>query len=173
MLGISQTKLFTDLTKKDIDNMIDINLKSVLLITQEVVKNMLQRQNGCIINISSVWGITGGSCEVHYSAAKAGMIGFSKALAKEMALSNIRVNAIAPGCIDTDMTSYLTEEEREEIKNEIPLKRIGTPKDVANCAYMLTQNEYITGQVITVDGRLDKLKNREIYPLFFYELNNE
>lgn len=139
--------------------MIDTNLKSVILITQYVVKDMLKRQEGSIINISSVWGITGGSCEVHYSMTKAGIIGFTKALAKEMGLSNIRVNAIAPGCIDTDMTNHLDKDEKESLKEEIPLKRIGIPEDIANCVYMLTQNEYITGQVITVDGRLDKLKN--------------
>lgn len=93
--GISQVKLFTDLTDEDIDSMININLKSVFYVTQEVIKNMIHNKSGCIINISSVWGVTGGSCEVHYSAAKAGIIGMTKALAKEMGPSNIRVNAIA------------------------------------------------------------------------------
>lgn len=152
MHGIAQTKLFTDLTESDIDNMLNTNLKSVMLITQEVVRDMIQKQKGCIINISSVWGVTGGSCEVHYSASKAGIIGFTKALAKEMGLSNIRVNAIAPGCIETDMIASITKEEKEELEKEIPLGRTGTPEDVANCVYMLIQNEYITGQVITIDG---------------------
>lgn len=150
--GISQVKLFTDLTDEDIDNMLNTNLKSVFYVTQEVIKNMLHNKSGNIINISSVWGITGGSCEVHYSAAKAGVIGMTKALAKEMGPSNIRVNAIAPGAIDTDMNNNLSEEEKIELEKEIPLKRIGTPEDVANSVYMLINNEYITGEVIKVDG---------------------
>jgi 3-oxoacyl-[acyl-carrier protein] reductase len=152
MHGISQIKLFTDLTDEDIDNMIDVNLKSVFSVTQEVVKSMIKNQEGDIINISSVWGITGGSCEVHYSATKAGIIGMSKALAKELATSNIRVNVIAPGVIDTDMNNELTKEEMKVLENEIPLKRIGKAEEIANTAYMLTENKYITGQVITVDG---------------------
>ena len=104
------------------------------------------------MNISSVWGITGGSCEVHYSSTKAGIIGITKSLAKEVGPSNIRVNAIAPGFIDTEMNNNLTDKEIEEIKKEIPIKRIGSPNDVANCVSMIIKNEYITGQVITVDG---------------------
>lgn len=150
--GISQVKLFTDLTDEDIDSMININLKSVFYVTQEVIKNMIHNKSGCIINISSVWGVTGGSCEVHYSAAKAGIIGMTKALAKEMGPSNIRVNAIAPGFIDTEMNKNLSKEDIEELEKEIPLKRIGTPKDVANSVYMLISNEYITGEVIKIDG---------------------
>ena len=115
MHGISQIKLFTDLTDEDINNMIDINLKSVFYVTQEGVKNMIQNKEGCIINMSSIWGITGGSCEVHYSATKAGIIGMTKALAKELGPSNIRVNAIAPGLIMTDMNKELS---KEEIKME-------------------------------------------------------
>ena len=150
--GIAQEKLFTDLTDEDIDRMIDVNLKSVFYITQETIKDMIYRQEGCIINISSVWGITGGSCEVHYSATKAGIIGMTKALAKEVGLSNIRVNAIAPGAIDTDMNKNLNQLEIEDLEKEIPLKRMGTPKDIANAVYMLIRNPYITGQVIKVDG---------------------
>ncbi|MCI8396953.1 MAG: 3-oxoacyl-ACP reductase FabG [Clostridia bacterium] len=150
--GIAQEKLFTDLTDEDIDKMIDVNLKSVFYVTQETIKDMIHRQEGCIINISSVWGITGGSCEVHYSATKAGIIGMTKALAKEVGLSNIRVNAIAPGAIDTDMNKNLNQLEIEDLEKEIPLKRMGTPKDIANAVYMLIRNPYITGQVIKVDG---------------------
>lgn len=150
--GIAQEKLFTDLTDEDIDRMIDVNLKSVFYITQETIKDMIYRQEGCIINISSVWGITGGACEVHYSATKAGIIGMTKALAKEVGLSNIRVNAIAPGAIDTDMNKNLNQLEIEDLEKEIPLKRMGTPKDIANAVYMLIRNPYITGQVIKVDG---------------------
>lgn len=150
--GIAQEKLFTDLTDEDIDNMIDVNLKSVFYVTQETIKDMIHRKEGCIINISSVWGITGGSCEVHYSATKAGIIGMTKALAKEVGPSNIRVNAVAPGAIDTYMNKNLTKEDIEELKKEILLKRIGIPEDIANTVYMLIQNEYITGEVIKVDG---------------------
>ena len=152
MHGISQFKLFTELNDNDIEKMLNINLKSVFIVTQEVISNMIHNKSGCIINISSVWGITGASCEVHYSAAKAGVIGLTKALAKEVGPSNIRVNAVAPGCTYTDMNSELTEEEIEELKKEIPLKRIGMPKDIADCVYMIVENEYITGEVIKVDG---------------------
>ncbi len=150
--GISQEKLFTDLTDRDIDIMLDTNLKSVFFVTREAIKSMIHEKEGCIINISSVWGITGGSCEVHYSAAKAGIIGMTKALAKEEGPSNIRVNAVAPGFIATDMNARYTKEDIEEIEKETLLKRIGTPEDVANTCYMLIENKYITGQVITVDG---------------------
>ena len=152
MHGISQIKLFTDLTDEDINNMIDINLKSVFYVTQEGVKNMIQNKEGCIINMSSIWGITGGSCEVHYSATKAGIIGMTKALAKELGPSNIRVNAIAPGLIMTDMNKELSEEEIKDVEAEIPLMKIGMPEDIADCVYMLIKNEYITGEVIKIDG---------------------
>lgn len=152
MHGISQIKLFTDLTDEDIDIMIDVNLKSVFYVTQEAVKSMIQNKEGCIINISSIWGITGGSCEVHYSAAKAGIIGMTKALAKELGPSNIRVNAIAPGAINTDMNKEFSKEEMKEVEEEIPLRKIGEPQDIADCVYMLINNEYITGEVIKIDG---------------------
>ncbi len=152
MHGISQIKLFTELTNEDIDNMINVNLKSVFYVTREAIKSMIKNQEGSIVNISSVWGTVGGACEVHYSATKAGIIGMTKALAKEVALSNIRVNAVAPGAIDTDMNSDLTKEELQELEKEILLGRIGRTEDIANCVYMLIQNSYITGQVITVDG---------------------
>lgn len=150
--GIAQEKLFTDLTDEDIDTMIDTNLKSVFYVTQEVIKDMINRKEGCIVNISSVWGITGGSCEVHYSATKAGIIGMTKALAKEVGPSNIRVNAVAPGLINTEMNKNLTQLDIEELEKEIPLKRMGTPEDIANAVNMLIQNTYITGEVIKIDG---------------------
>ena len=152
MHGISQIKLFTDLTDEDINNMIDINLKSVFYVTQEGVKNMIQNKEGCIINMSSIRGITGGSCEVHYSTTKAGIIGMTKALAKELGPSNIRVNAIAPGLIMTDMNKELSKEEIKDVEAEIPLMKIGMPEDIADCVYMLIKNEYITGEVIKIDG---------------------
>ena len=150
--GISQIKMFTDLTDEDWQNMIDINLTSVFYMIREVLPSMIREKNGCIINISSVWGTNGGACEVHYSATKAGIIGMTKALAKEVGPSNIRVNAIAPGIIDTSMNSELSKEEVIDIKNNIPLERIGEPDDIANCVKLLIENKYITGQVITVDG---------------------
>lgn len=150
--GISQIKPFADIEEEDWDNMIDTNLKSVYLTTKAVINNMITNKSGSIINISSIWGITGGSCEVHYSAAKAGMIGLTKALAKEMALSNIKVNAIAPGIIETDMNNDLTEEDIVELGKEIPLQRVGTPKEIAKAVKWLAESEYITGQVIRIDG---------------------
>ena len=150
--GISQIKPFADIEEDDWDNMINNNLKSVYLVTKAVISNMLQNQAGAIINISSIWGITGASCEVHYSAAKAGIIGMTKALAKEMALSNITVNAIAPGMIETDMNSELTPEETDEVVNEIPLKRMGKPEEIAKTVKFLIETPYITGQTIRVDG---------------------
>ena len=150
--GISQTKLFTDITDEDWQNMINTNLSSAFYMIQEVLPSMIHEKNGSIINISSVWGINGGSCEVHYSAAKAGMIGMTKALAKELGPSNIRVNAIAPGIIDTDMNKGYSEQEIKEIKEEIPLGRIGEPEDVAKCVKWLVEDDYTTGQVISING---------------------
>lgn len=150
--GISQIKPFADIEENDWDNMINNNLKTVYLTTKAVINNMIRNQTGTIINISSIWGITGASCEVHYSTAKAGIIGMTKALAKEMALSNIRVNAIAPGMIETDMNNELNEEEIAEIEKDIPLKRSGKPEEVAKTAKWLAETQYITGQIIRVDG---------------------
>lgn len=150
--GISQIKPFADIEEEDWDNMINTNLKSVYLTTKAVINNMINNKNGSIINISSIWGITGGSCEVHYSASKAGIIGLTKALAKEMALSNIKVNAVAPGIIETDMNNDLGKEDIEELKKEIPLNKIGTPQEIAKAVKWLAGSEYITGQVIRIDG---------------------
>lgn len=150
--GISQVKLFTDITDEDWEDMIKNNLYSVFYCTQEVIPTMINKKLGCIINISSVWGMVGGSCEVHYSAAKAGIDGMTKALAKELGPSNIRVNSIAPGIIDTDMNKNITENELENLKEEIPLGRIGYSKDIAKCVKWLSEDEYITGQVISING---------------------
>lgn len=150
--GISQIKPFADIEEEDWDNMINNNLKSAYLVTKQVINNMIQNKQGSIINISSIWGITGGSCEVHYSTAKAGIIGMTKALAKEMALSNITVNAIAPGLIETDMNAELTKEDINSIEQEIPLGRMGKPEDIAKTVKWLIQTTYITGQIIRVDG---------------------
>lgn len=150
--GISQTKLFTDITEEEWDNIMNVNLKSAYFTTQEVLSNMINRKKGLIINISSVWGIVGASCEVAYSVSKAGLDGLTKSLAKELGLSNIRVNSIAPGIIDTDMNKNLDEITVNEIKEEIPLNRIGRPVDIYRCAKWLVEDEYTTGQVISVNG---------------------
>lgn len=152
--GISQEKMFQDITDEDWDEIIKVNLYSVFCVTQEVIKNMLKNKEGCIINISSIYGINGGSCAVTYSATKAGIDGMTKALAKELGPSNIRVNSIAPGCMDTDMNSYLTEQEWEEIKNETPLQKIGKGIDIAKCVEWLIEDNFTTGQVISINGGL-------------------
>lgn len=150
--GISQEKLFTEITDEDWNKMIQTNLNSVFYCTQEAVPYMLAKQEGTIINISSIWGVTGGSCEVHYSVTKAGIDGMTKALAKELGPSHIRINSIAPGAIDTDMNIDVTEEEWEELKQEIPLEKIGRTTDIAKCAKWLIEDEYTTGQVISING---------------------
>ena len=150
--GISQIKPFTDITDEDWEKMMQINLNSVFYCTQEVLENMIYNKKGCIINISSIWGITGGSCEVHYSVAKAGIDGMTKALAKELGPSNIRVNSIAPGIIVTDMNLDYTEEEIQEINDQIPLGKFGEGIDIAKCARWLIEDNYTTGQIISLNG---------------------
>ena len=150
--GISQTKLFTEITDEDWQSMINNNLNSAFYCTREAVKNMIHNKQGLVINISSIWGLTGASMEVHYSTAKAGLIGFTKALAKELGPSNIRVNSIAPGIIDTDMNKEYSLEEKEVIKGEIPLEKIGNTIDIAKCVEWLIDDEYTTGQVISING---------------------
>ena len=132
--------------------MIQTNLTSVFYCTQEAIKNMISRKEGLIINISSIWGVTGSSCEVHYSVAKAGIDGMTKALAKEVGPSNIRVNSIAPGIIDTDMNKAYTDEEIKDIIEDIPLNKIGKKVDIARCVEWLIEDEYTTGQVISING---------------------
>ena len=150
--GISQTKLFTDITDEDWNNMLNIDLNSVFYMSQEVAKHMIYEKEGCIINISSIWGMIGASCEVHYSVAKAGVDAMTKSLAKELGPSNIRVNSIAPGIIDTDMNKYLSEKELEQIKEEIPLGKIGETSSIAKCAKWLIEDNYTTGQIISING---------------------
>lgn len=150
--GISQIKLFTDITDEDWERMVGVNLSGVFYTTRAVVPSMVRRKNGCIINISSVWGVHGASCEVHYSAAKAGVIGMTKALAKELGPSGISVNCIAPGVIDTPMNSHLSEEEMGELIECTPLGRLGTPEDIAYAARFLESSRFTTGQILGVDG---------------------
>ena len=150
--GISEYKLFTDETDEDWDKIINTNLYSVFAMSQEVIPNMIHNKKGLIINMSSAWGVVGGSLEVIYSVSKAGVDGLTKALAKELGPSNIRVNSIAPGMIYTKMNSKFTKEELEEIKEEIPLGKIGETTDVAKCVEWLIEDRYTTGQVISING---------------------
>ena len=150
--GISQEGLFTDVTEEEWQKIISTNLNSVFYCNQQALKYMIPEQQGCIINISSIWGETGASCEVAYSTTKAAINGMTKALAKEIGPSNIRVNAIAPGIIDTDMNRNLTNEELEQIKEQIPLNKIGKALDIAKCIKWLIEDEYTTGQIISING---------------------
>lgn len=150
--GISEFKLFTDVTDEDWNNIINNNLYSSFIMSQEVVKNMIQNKQGTIINISSVWGVVGASCEAVYSISKAGIDAMTKSLAKELGPSNIRVNSIAPGIINTSMNSRLNEEDIKSIKEEIPLQKIGNCIDIAKCIDWLINDEYTTGQIISING---------------------
>ncbi len=150
--GISEYKLFTDETDEDWKRIMDTNLYSAFVMSQEVIPNMIHNKVGCIINISSIWGVTGASLEVLYSTSKAGLNGMTKALAKELGPSNIRVNAIAPGIIQTSMNNKFSKEELEEIKEEIPLEKIGKTEDIAKCVKWLIEDNYTTGQIISING---------------------
>lgn len=151
--GISYVGLLTDMTYQQWREVIDINLSACFLTCRHAVPEMVRRRRGKIINISSVWGSTGASMEVAYSASKGGVNAFTRALAKELAPSNIQVNAIACGVIDTDMNKCFGEEEMNMLVQEIPADRLGRPEEVAALVVQLcTGNEYLTGQVITLDG---------------------
>lgn len=150
--GISQFKEFTQITDKDWNNMINTNLNSVFYMTQEACKYMIHKKNGCIINISSIWGLVGSSCEAHYSVSKAGVDAMTKSLAKELGPSNIRINSIAPGIINTDMNKKLNENELNSIKEEIPLEKIGNAVDIEKCVEWLIEDQYTTGQIISING---------------------
>lgn len=150
--GISIWGPFTELTDNQWDEIIKTNLYSAVVTTQETIKYMIPRKKGCIINISSIWAMVGASCEVAYSVSKAGMDGLTKALAKELGPSNIRVNSIAPGAIDTDMNSDLTEEELKVLELETPLGRIGKTIDIAKAVNWLVEDDFTTGQIISPNG---------------------
>ncbi|MBQ9086905.1 MAG: 3-oxoacyl-ACP reductase FabG [Clostridia bacterium] len=152
--GISQIKLFTELTDEDWSHMLNTNLSGAFYVTREALKPMISQKSGRVIFIGSMWGKVGASCEVHYSAAKSGLRGMTMALAKELGLSGITVNCIEPGVILTDMNRELSEDTLRELKEETPVGRLGTPEDVASLAVFLASKEagFITGQVIGVDG---------------------
>lgn len=152
--GIAQQKLFTDITAEDWDRMFDVNVKGIFHCCQCVLPYMIKKKQGKIINISSIWGMTGASCEVHYSTAKAAVIGFTKALAKELGPSNIQVNCVAPGIIETDMNNSLDESARDSLLQDTPLMRFGTPADIAHAVFYLASDKakFLTGQVISPNG---------------------
>ena len=152
--GIAEQRLFTDITSEAWDRMISVNLTGVFNCIKAVLPGMISRKSGKIVNVSSIWGITGASCEVHYSAAKAAVIGLTKALAKEVGPSNIQVNCVAPGVIDTEMNASLTEAARMAITEETPLGRIGTAEEVASAILYLASPKagFITGQVLSPNG---------------------
>jgi 3-oxoacyl-[acyl-carrier protein] reductase len=152
--GISQQKLFTDISDEDWRYMTAVNLDGVFYCAREALRGMIKKKSGSIINISSMWGEVGASCEVHYSAVKAAVIGLTKALAKEVGPSNIRVNCITPGVIDTEMMSSFSDEDKAQLIEETPLARLGTPKDIADAAVFLASDKagFITGQVLGVNG---------------------
>ena len=150
--GIAQEKMFIDVTVEDWNEIINNNLYSTFCVIQEVLPTMTARKKGCIINISSIWGMVGASCESIYSISKAGIDAMTKSLAKELGPSNIRINSIAPGIIDTDMNKNLSEQDIKNIENEIPLERIGSTVDIAKCVEWLVEDNYTTGQIISING---------------------
>ena len=154
--GIAQQKLFTDITPDEWQHMLDVNLSGAFHLCQLALPGMIRRKAGRILTVSSMWGQTGGSCEVHYSAAKAGLIGLTKALAKEEGPSGITVNCVAPGVIDTDMMAAFTAEDKAALADETPVGRLGTADEVAKLLVFLAGEDagYITGQVFGVNGGL-------------------
>ncbi|MEJ2104572.1 MAG: 3-oxoacyl-[acyl-carrier-protein] reductase [Ignavibacteriaceae bacterium] len=152
--GITRDNLLLRMTEKDFDDVINANLKSVFNYTKAVIKHMIKQRYGRIVNIASVVGIIGNPGQANYAASKAGVIGFTKSMARELASRNITVNAVAPGYIETDMTSKLSDEQRKKLTDMIPMSRMGKPEDIAKVVGFLCSPEadYITGQVIAVDG---------------------
>ncbi|MTI69966.1 MAG: 3-oxoacyl-[acyl-carrier-protein] reductase [Firmicutes bacterium] len=152
--GITKDNLLMRMSKDDWNDVINVNLTGAYNLCKSLIRSMIRKKNGCIINISSVVGITGNPGQCNYSASKAGLIGLTKSLAKEVGKKNIRVNAIAPGFIETEMTDKLNENVIKEYKKNIPLKKLGSPEDIANTVAFLASDlaSYITGQVIVVDG---------------------
>ncbi|GBC08983.1 hypothetical protein RclHR1_08520009 [Rhizophagus clarus] len=152
--GVSYDSLIVKLKEKEVDDIIQTNLLGTIYMCSHISKQMIKVRKGCIINISSVAGLYGNSGQSIYSASKAGVIGFSKSLAKEISRKNIRVNVIAPGFIETDMTSTMSESAKESYKDKILMQRFGKPEEVAEAALYLAKAEYVTGQTLVVDGGL-------------------
>ena len=150
--GVSLIKQVQDVTVDEFDKVMSVNVKGAFLCTREAVKGMLEKKDGLIVNISSVWGEVGGSCESVYSASKSALIGFTKALAGELGYSGIRVNAVSPGIIDTPMNAHFTKEELADMQGEIPMGRLGHGDDVARAVVFLEENDYVTGVDIPVNG---------------------
>ena len=154
--GISSWGLFQDLSDAELEEILAIDLKASMLLTRHLLPSMISAHAGAIVNVSSIWGQTGASMEVAYSAAKAGLIGFTTALAKEVAPSGVRVNCVCPGAIDTDMMASFTKDDREALAEMIPLGRIGSAQEVANCVFFLASEgaSYVTGQILSPNGGL-------------------
>ena len=152
--GIAQIKLFTDITPEEWRQMFAANVDGVYHCCRAAVPHLVRQHSGAIVNVSSIWGLCGASCETHYSAAKAAVIGFTQALAKELAPSGVTVNCVAPGAIDTEMNAHLSPEERRALEEEIPLGRIGTPEEAAAAIAFLAGEDarYFTGQVLSPNG---------------------
>ena len=150
--GVSLVKQLQDTSYDEFQRLFAVNMGGAFLCSREAAKGMIDRQNGLIVNISSVWGEIGGSCESVYSASKSALIGFTKALAKELGYSGVRVNAVSPGVIDTKMNARFSAEEMQSLKEEIPAGRLGTAKDVAKAVLFLDENDYITGVDLPVNG---------------------
>ena len=152
--GITKDNLLMRMSEEEFDKVIQINLKGTYLVTKEVTRYMMKKKKGSIVNLASVVGVAGNAGQCNYAASKAGIIGFTKSVAKELASRNIRANAVAPGFIETDMTNILKDEIKENINSQIPLKRMGTAREVAELVYFLGEDSssYITAQVINVDG---------------------
>ena len=153
--GIAQQSMFCDISEQDWDKMFNINIKGMYLCTQKALPYMINKKSGSIVNLSSMWGISGASCEVHYSAAKAAVIGFTKALAKELGPSGIRVNCVAPGAVSTEMNAALSDEDIASLCDETPLGKIATPDEIAKSIYyMAVTDTFSTGQVLSPNGGL-------------------
>ena len=152
--GITKDNLLMRMSEEEFDKVIQINLKGTYLVTKEVTRYMMKKKKGSIVNLASVVGVAGNAGQCNYAASKAGIIGLTKSVAKELASRNIRANAVAPGFIETDMTNVLKDEIKENINSQIPLKRMGTAREVAELVYFLGEDasSYITAQVINVDG---------------------
>lgn len=150
--AVSHVGTIRDISEEDWDRLFAVNVKGVYHCVNAVLPGMLKTQSGCILNVASMWGEVGASCEVCYSAAKGAVIAMTKALAKELAPSGIRVNAVSPGVIDTDMNAHLTEEDVAALRDETPLGRIGRPEDVADALLYLASADFVTGQILSVNG---------------------